>query len=455
MPYGEETRGGRAGKIVLLMVVAALVFFLWRELTGGPPQISLSQEIRGVGRSTPLSIVVNDRRGLIALRVELEQGRQNIPILSESYGSRWNFWRSGPREVTRDVVLGTAEQSQLQDGQAELRITAWNQKWFSSRAEFSRTFPVRSRPPSLEVRSGLLYVNQGGSEIVLYHVSSSAISSGVRVGSYFFPGYPFPGGAEGDRLTLFAFPHDLPVNTPAMIVAEDEVGNEARASFAYRVLPKNFRRRDIELTDQFLQMTVPAILAQTPQMKDQGDLLKNFLMVNGSLREQNRERIREISRETVPEFLWDGPFVQLSNTAVESQFADYRSYIYQGKKVDEQVHLGFDLASLQHAPVAASNAGRVIFAEYLGIFGNTIILDHGFGLQSLYAHLNGFRVKAGDKVGKGQVIADSDSTGLAGGDHLHFTMLLAGVEVNPIEWWDSLWVRQHILERLSANKASS
>ncbi|MBI4465247.1 MAG: M23 family metallopeptidase, partial [Acidobacteria bacterium] len=148
-------------------------------------------------------------------------------------------------------------------------------------------------------------------------------------------------------------------------------------------------------------------------------------------------------------------FLQLSNTAVESQFADYRTYIYQGKKVDEQVHLGFDLASVQHAPVLAANSGRVVLAEYLGIFGNTIILDHGFGLQSLSAHLNSFQVKPGDQVSKGQVIGETGTTGLAGGDHLHFTLLLAGVEVNPIEWWDPLWVQKHILERLAAVKRNS
>ncbi|MBI4459926.1 MAG: M23 family metallopeptidase, partial [Acidobacteria bacterium] len=388
MAYGQEKKRGKAGRIVLLVVLAAVGIFLWWQLSSKPPQIQLSREIKGIGRSSPVSVAVKDERGLIALRVELEQGGQTIPVLAESYGSRWDLWRSGPKELIREVVLGTAQQGQLQDGQAELRITAWNKSWFSSQAAFSQTLPVRSRPPSLEVRSGLLYINQGGSEIVLYRVSASAVSSGVRVGSYFFPGYPLPGGEEGDRLALFAFPYDLPADAPAVIVAQDEVGNEARANFPYRVLPRNFRHRDIELTDQFLQATVPGILAQTPELKDQGDLLQNFLMVNGTLRQRNREKMMEIGKQTVPEFLWEGSFLQLSNTVVESQFADYRSYIYQGKKVDEQVHLGFDLASVQHAPVVASNAGRVVFAEYLGIFGNAIIIDHGFGLQSLYAHLN-------------------------------------------------------------------
>jgi len=311
---------------------------------------------------------------------------------------------------------------------------------------------VRSRLPTVTVRSGLLYINQAGCEMVIYQVSPGAVSSGVRLGPYFFPGFPLPGGEAGDRLAFFAFPNDVPTDSVPRIVARDDAENEALAAFPYHLILKKFRHRDIELTDQFMQATVPAILAHTPELADQGGLLKNFLLVNGPLRQSNRAKIAEIGKQTAPEFLWEGPFVQLSNSAVESQFADYRSYTYQGKKVDEQVHLGFDLAVVAHTPVVAANSGRVVFAEYLGIFGNAIIIDHGFGLQTLYAHLNSFRVKPGDKVSKGQVIAESDSTGLAGGDHLHFTTLLDGIEVNPVEWWDKLWIEQHLLAKLSEAK---
>ncbi|MBI4463850.1 MAG: M23 family metallopeptidase [Acidobacteria bacterium] len=438
----------------LVPLLAVVAFLLGREFFGGPPQVRLEQELKGIGRLTPISFTAMDRWGLRGLSVEIEQAGQTLPILSETFDSRWGFWRPGPRELLREIRLDSSEHRELKEGQATLRIQVWNKNFFSTQTALTQTLPVRLNPPTIQVLSGLVYVNQAGCEMVLYRVSASAVSSGVRVGSYFFPGYPVPGGQQGERLALFAFPYDAPSDAAAVITAADEIGNEAFASFPYRLMPKQFRHRDIELTDPFLQATVPAIVARTPDLPDQGDLLKNFLLVNGSLRERNRKRIAEISRQTVPEFLWEGAFLQLSNTAVESQFADYRSYVYQGKKVDEQVHLGFDLASVQHAPVMAANSGRVVFAEYLGIFGNTLILDHGFGLQSLYAHLNSFQVKTGDKVKKEQVVGETDSTGLAGGDHLHFTMLLAGVEVNPIEWWDARWIEQHILAKLAAPKAS-
>jgi murein DD-endopeptidase MepM/ murein hydrolase activator NlpD len=454
VPRRRPAESGTAGIVLLtLLALGVIVFIVW-EVRGTAPEVRFLTERKGIGRSTPVSFTVSDRRGLRSVTVTLEQGGQTIPLFGESYASRW-AWRSGPKSATREILLGTQRQTELKDGEATLHIVAQNKNWFSSRASLDRKFSVRSSAPSIAVHTGLIYINQAGCEMVIYNVSPGTVTSGVRAGPYFFPGFPLPGGQTGDRLALFAFPYDLPTDAVPQVIARDDADNEATAGISFHLFAKKFRHRDIPIDDKFLQATVPAILAHTPEIKDQGDLLKNFLMVNGELRKRNREKIAEIGKQSAAEFLWDGPFVQLTNSAVESQFADYRTYIYQDKKVDEQVHLGFDLAVVLHTPVAAANSGRVVFADYLGIFGNAIILDHGFGLQSLYAHLNSFKVKPGDKVARGQVIADSDSTGLAGGDHLHFTTLLDGVEVNPVEWWDKLWIEKHILDKLSAEKQTA
>jgi murein DD-endopeptidase MepM/ murein hydrolase activator NlpD len=141
-------------------------------------------------------------------------------------------------------------------------------------------------------------------------------------------------------------------------------------------------------------------------------------------------------------------FHPFSNTGVQSAFADYRTYIYKGKEIDQQVHLGFDLASFQNVPIVSANRGRVLFADELGIYGNTVILDHGFGLQSLYSHLSSFDVKVGDMVEKEQQVGRSGQTGMALGDHLHFTMLVNGRMVNPVEWWDPHWIEDRLLRKL-------
>ena len=181
---------------------------------------------------------------------------------------------------------------------------------------------------------------------------------------------------------------------------------------------------------------------------DVADLLDVYLFINREVRRQNRDSIAALAGQTAPRRLWDGPFRQLANTQVESGFADHRTYLYGGDEVDQQVHLGFDLASTVNAPVAAANTGTVIFADYLGIFGNCVVIDHGLGLQSLYAHLSSIDVAVGDAVELDAVIGRSGQTGLAGGDHLHFAMLLQGRPVTPMEWWDPQWIEDRIMRKL-------
>jgi murein DD-endopeptidase MepM/ murein hydrolase activator NlpD len=185
-----------------------------------------------------------------------------------------------------------------------------------------------------------------------------------------------------------------------------------------------------------------------PPPQDSPDMLAAFLKVNGELRKINANQIAAFAAKTSASKMWDGPFVQLGNSQVEASFADRRTYVYKGKEIDQQTHLGFDLAVTEHVPVAAANAGTVLNASWLGIYGNCVILDHGMGVQSLYAHLMSFDVKVGDTVTRGQIIGRSDSTGLAGGDHLHFTMLVAGRMVNPVEWWDAHWIADRVERKL-------
>ena len=163
------------------------------------------------------------------------------------------------------------------------------------------------------------------------------------------------------------------------------------------------------------------------------------------------EKIASFASQTAPAILWGGqPFHPFTNTGVQSAFADYRTYTYKGKDVDQQVHLGFDLASYAGTPIVASNAGKVVFAEELGIYGNCVILDHGMGVQSLYAHLSTIEVAVGQDVAKEQQLGRSGMTGMAGGDHLHFTMLVNGQMVNPVEWWDPHWIEDRIMRKLRA-----
>jgi len=104
---------------------------------------------------------------------------------------------------------------------------------------------------------------------------------------------------------------------------------------------------------------------------------------------------------------------------------------------------------LQRAPVEAAQNGIVVFAGDLGIYGNAVIIDHGLGVFSLYGHLSSIVVKSGQAVKMGEHIGQTGDTGLAGGDHLHFSIMLDGTHINPVEWWDGKWIRDHITPALT------
>jgi murein DD-endopeptidase MepM/ murein hydrolase activator NlpD len=275
------------------------------------------------------------------------------------------------------------------------------------------------------------------------------VQSGVRAGDAYFKGFPMPGAADpAVHFALFAYPYDARPGAPVRLEARDEAANEVLANFNLKVFARTFRTRTLPIDDAFLQKVVPEILSQTPTLQDQGDLLKNYLQVNRDLRAANNKALAEMAGRSQPRFLWIEPFRQLSNSQVEASFADHRLYLYQGREVDRQDHLGYDLATTTHAPVSASNDGVVMLADYFGIYGNTVVIDHGYGLLTLYGHLASFAVKAGDSVTRGQVIAQSDSTGLAAGDHLHFSVILQGEQVDAREWWDPHWIEDRIRAKL-------
>jgi murein DD-endopeptidase MepM/ murein hydrolase activator NlpD len=354
--------------------------------------------------------------------------------------------------------IGKQSLPELQSGAARVVVTATRPSFLKLRtltSTASKDFQVRLDPPRITVLSTKHYVNLGGSEMVVYKATPPDVASGVRVGEIEYPGFPAPGAADpGTKVAFFALLHDQPLTTPIVAFARDEAGNQAKATFVDNVFPKPFKKSRIEIDDKFINRVVPEIIEHSPELKmtapaqDSPEMLPAFLRINGELRRANAQQIAALAAKTSPERQWSETFVQLGNSQVEASFADHRTYIYKGKEVDQQTHLGFDLAVTAHVPVAAAAAGTVVNASWLGIYGNCVIVDHGLGVQSLYGHLMSFDVKVGDSVTRGQVVGRSDSTGLAGGDHLHFTLLVGGKMVNPVEWWDPHWMTDRVDRKL-------
>ena len=448
--------------LIVLLVVAGLVAgaVYWYAGRGEGPALIIEKPDRLVGRTGDLVVVAaapGARLG--SLSISLEQNGKTIPLFSLDAPESAKVEQVDADRIRITRPIGKPHLPDLQAGAARIVVAATRQSFLDLRtlsSSATKDFEVRLEAPRLALISTHHYLNHGGSEMVVYRVTPPEVWSGVRVGAAEFQGYPAAGagvaGADDSlRVAFFALGHDDDLSTQVAILARDEAGNEATIGFVDRVFPKPFRKSRIQLDDRFLQRVVPDILTQAPELNldPRGtDLLPAFLKINGDLRQANAERIIAVTKSTDPARLWDGPFIQMGNSQVEANFADYRTYVYRGQEVDRQVHLGFDLASTAASPLVAANSGKVLHAGWLGIYGNCVIIDHGMGVASLYGHLSSIEAKAGDTVKRGQQIGRSGMTGLAGGDHLHFTMLVHGRAVNPVEWWDPHWITDRVDRKL-------
>jgi len=438
---------GRARGLLVVLALAGLVFLVVSAFRAGPaPAISIDADLPGIGKRTPVHVRIEEpARGLGDVRIEFVQGERVELLSARSHVPLppWQFWGERQQSDVFDLEVGSRTLKKLKEGPATIRVTANRaSSWLRYPPPVVRelTLEVKLRPPGLQVLSRQTYVKQGGAEAVVYRVGKSSIKDGVLAGHRWFPGFPLPGGEEQERFAIFGAPYDLKDPAEIQLVAYDDVGNEAQASFLDRFTPRAPRVGRISLPDSFLSRVIPAIMAQTPEVEDRGDLLANYLEINGELRRRNDAFLVELAGRSEPEFLWRGAFMQMRNAQVMSDFATRRTYFYDGKEVDTQFHLGFDLASVRLAEIQASNDGVVVMASYFGIYGNCVVIDHGYGLMSLYGHLSTINVEEGQRVERGDLIARSGATGLAGGDHLHFGILLQGLPIDPREWWDGHWI---------------
>jgi len=455
-------------KLIVVLVALVLAFvgvYIGAGYSAGP-SVAVASPEKFVGLSTALDVVVTAPAArLSALKVEFEQRGVRTSLFNYTgqgaITADSNATVEGTDKVHVKRTIGREAIKGLASGKGRIIVTASRPVVFGLRrieTSAAHDVDVRLERPKLSALSTKHYINQGGSEMVIYQVTPADAVSGVMVGTIEYPGYPVSAiaGVDGAaisgpdvRIAFFSLRYDQDANTPIKLYGRDPAGNTGTADFDHLTFAKKFKTSTIPVDDKFLDRVVPNILDGTTEVKAGGSNIESFLAINGDLRKKNGEKITSMAAQTAPEMLWKGVvFHPFTNTAVESAFADRRTYTYQGKEVDRQTHLGFDLASFANTPIVAANRGKVLFADNLGIYGNCVIMDHGMGVQSLYAHLSSIDVKVGDIVEKEAQVGRSGMTGLAGGDHLHFTMLVNGQMVNPIEWWDKHWIEDRILRKL-------
>jgi murein DD-endopeptidase MepM/ murein hydrolase activator NlpD len=426
-----------------LVIVAVLGIILYYFLGTPAPKVSLSPDAGLIAVRRELTLKLDAQGGVLKkLAVSAVQAEKTVNVLVKDYPP-------GSRQSTETFNLAKAG---LKEGAFTLQVSASSSapRFGANRTTAQvHSFTLENKPPEVAIVSVAHNITQGGAGLVVYTVSKEVEKTGVVFGDQFFPGYR-QGGIF--YACLFPFPYDMdPGKYVPRVIAVDGAGNERLLGVNYHLTDKTFSTDRINLTDAFIEKIAAEFKDKFPQAKTP---LEIFLKANSDRRQQDRKVIYDYGRKTSLTPLWQGTFLRMPNAAPLGGFAQYRTYIYQGKEVDRQTHLGFDLASLAHAAVPAANRGKVVFAGDFGIYGQCIVIDHGLGLQTLYGHLNRISVKPGDNVEKGQIIGNTGATGMAGGDHLHFEMTISGQSVNPVEWWDSHWLKDNINGKLEMVKAT-
>ncbi len=416
------------------------------------PTISLDDEIYW-NLKDELDLTLSDDSGIKYYKVIYNDGQKSIELNNEILDGNTKHLNVKINPPKFDMFYkGT-------DVSLEIYVTD-NSKWNylnGNEAIKKVKINVDIKKPTADIIENSRYIRRGGSGIVIVKVKDenlkdAYISFNDKIKFELIPFYQ-----ENYFVSLIAWDVNLEKFKRINLIATDKAGNKTITKIPFYIQSLKVKKDIIKISSNFIEGVSSNVLEQSGKAIPV-ELPKRFIEQNRVVRESNVNTLRQMALKKMDRTQIDSfkikRFKRLKGSRTAAGFAERRSYLYQGKKIDEAWHLGMDWASVKKAPIRLSNDGKVIFNEYLGIYGNTIIIDHKMGLFSLYAHTSSSDVEVGDMLNAKQKIANTGSTGAVMGDHLHFGMLVQGIEVNPLEWMDKNWIKNNITSTIiKAKKA--
>ncbi len=438
----QKSRGSRllfTSFLIMLLVAGAAVFILFFE--GEKPVINLQQSSAFLGKEGVIKYTITDgKSGIHTISVYGTQGNVKKMLHSVTFPRTKYTGTIGPLESSETVTFDVPKEG-FTEGDMTISVEATDfslRGWLTGNlAIASKQVTVDTVPPQIQLIHSEKYISPGGSGIAIYRLSDKDSRNGVNMNGLFNPGFPVGSGKDSIYISFFALPFDTEKIDTLNVSATDSAGNNTVVPFTTVYKKADQKQDTIAISDGFLDAKIPEFQQHYPEM--QGEFINKYLYANSTVRDQNNSKISELCKNPWPERLWKDHFARMPGSS-RAGYADHRTYYYKGQAIDQQVHLGMDIASTSRAEVRAANIGKIVFSDYLGIYGNMILVDHGQGVFSLYSHLSQINVAPGDMVDQKTVLGLTGTTGMAGGDHLHFSMLVNGVFVTPKEWWDQHWV---------------
>lgn len=415
--------------VLVIAAITALAYTFLKDMDG--PGVTITPETGFVSPHSVLQVVCEDPSGIKEIRVGIRKNNTFMPFFDKSYDVM---------EATRMENIPMAD-AKLAPGAFELEIRAvdGSMAGLGSGNTTTKLIPMRmdNTPPKVTIKTQPGSIYRGGSGSIAYTIDKDVNETGILIGNYFVPAVR---QADGTYVVIYPFPFTMTVQdykNNLFLTATDVAGNVTKIRFTVMAYEKKFKSDKLTVTDQFLQNVQSKMGHFVPQVTDP---LQCYLTINSQVRGANMEFMRSLLKLTAQGKLWSGPFMPMPRASARSGYADKRTLIYNNQKVGEVYHLGLDLASVRNDNIPAANNGTVIYAGELGIYGNVVVLDHGLGVMTLYSHMNEISVTKGQAVTKGTYLGKTGTTGMAFGDHLHFGVLVGGLEVNPIEWLDPKWL---------------
>ena len=432
------------GLIVFLMLVVFLLFSSMFERNA--PKIKVQNEIYW-NFQKPISVAITDDTKIKSYEITFVDGDKKLKLETKVLKDE-----NGIIELE---VLPPQFDEFYKPKEGSLKIDVYDtSKWnfFKGNQTVSNSkIIIDKKSPVANVITNSYLLRQGGSGIIIVEINDENlkdyyISFNDKEVFELFPFYK-----KNYFISVITWPIDIKEFKKVNVVAVDLAGNKTEAKVPFYI--KEFKEKvdNIKISDDFVNNISKHVL-ENSDMNVPSSIVDIFIKTNKELREKNVKTIREVVKKNLVNDMKTSfdikPFVRLPNAATFAQFGERRHYFYGEEKIDEAWHLGMDWASVKRAEIFTSNPGKVIFKGYLGIYGDTAIIDHGLGIGSLYAHTSSLNVEVNDEVKAGDKIGNTGSTGAVFGDHLHFGMLVQGIEVNPNEWLDFTWMKTNVTKTI-------
>ncbi|DAB38998.1 MAG: peptidase M23 [Sulfuricurvum sp. GWF2_44_89] len=438
-----RNNSGIVGWVLVVLVLSAVGFMGFSPLfEKDDPKVSLSQDGYWNFRD-PIHVSVEDTSGLKSFKATIVTPHEEWVVAEENAKSSETkkvFDILPPKGVRRVEATSIVLKIEATDN------SLWG-LFMGNTYKEEITLIIDQRRPVLAIVANSYKIQKGGSAIVIFKAEDPHMQS-LKIETSFgktFVAQPFM--KEGYYASLVAWPVQEQTFS-ATVVARDRAGNETKSAIPLRLKDHVYRVSNIELSDAFLDGKIAELANEYEQTAGVDDRLEQFRIINEKVRADNEKIIHDITSKVSKNMILDftpEPFYPLVNGQKVADFGDHRIYSYKGQEnVSQAYHMGLDLASVAMGPITSSNGGNVVFSQPNGIYGNLPIIDHGFGLYTLYGHCSEVHVQEGDVAALGQEIAKTGLSGYAMGDHLHFGILVQGIEVRPEEWMDTKWIYDNI-----------